>query len=113
MGEGRRRADDGGRNGGRGASIDEIDEGLLLGDDLLNSVPGSLAFFVRGGGRLRLHQAIDLRFPSRGRFGLLGIPLVIFRGAEPNVHLAVWVEIGVSEAEQTSFVVKGAGNAFD
>src|SRR5260370_15246 len=108
-----RRADDRGRNGGHGVSIDEIDEGLLFGHNLLDSVPVSLAFFVRGGGGLRLHEVIDLRFPSRGRFGLLGIPLVIFRGAEPNVHLAVWVEIGVSEAEQTSFVVKGAGNAFD
>ncbi len=62
---------------------------------------------------MRLHEVIDLRFPSRGRFGLLGIPLMIFRGTEPDIHLAVGVKIGVGEAEQTSFVVKGAGNALD
>jgi len=107
------RADDRGRNGGHGVPVDEIDEGLLFGGDLLDSVPVSLAFFVRRGGGLRLHQAIDLRFPSRGRFGLPGIPLMIFRGAEPDVHLAVRVDIGVGEAEQTSLVVVGARNTLD
>ena len=38
---------------------------------------------------------------------------MIFRGAEPDVHLAVGVEIGVGEAEQTCFVVVGTGDALD
>src|SRR4029077_4727968 len=46
------RADDRGRNGRHGISIDEIDERLLFGDNLLDSVPVGFAFFVRGGGSL-------------------------------------------------------------
>src|SRR5216684_1463993 len=38
---------------------------------------------------------------------------MIFRGAEPHVHLAVGVEVSVHQAEQASFIVVGAGDAFD
>src|SRR5437660_11968524 len=38
---------------------------------------------------------------------------MIFRGAKPHVHLAVGIEVGVDESEETSFIVIRASDALD
>src|SRR6266513_1971239 len=86
---------DEGRNGRHGIFVDEIDERLLIGDDLLNFVKVRLALFFGSGRGLRLHQAVQLSFPRGGRLRLLWIPLMILRRAEPDVHLAVGIEVRV------------------
>src|SRR5271167_2485730 len=79
-----RGADKVGRDGRESILVDEIDEGLLFGDDLLDAIELGFAKFLVGGGCLFLHELVDFRFPGRcGRF-LIWVPLVVFTGAQPD-----------------------------
>src|SRR6266513_2289945 len=64
-------------NSGERILVDQVDEGLLFPDDLLDLIKIDLALALVRRGGLRFHQTVNFCFPgSRWRF-LLRVPLMI------------------------------------
>src|SRR5690242_12094825 len=105
--------DDTGRNSHENVFVNQINEGLLFGGNLLNAIKFGLSFLVRRGGGLFTYQFVDFGFPGRcGRF-LFRVPLMVFAGAQPNVHLPIRVEIRVNQAEDTGLVIESASHSLN
>ena len=91
----------------------QVQERRLIRNDLLHSVESALADLGTRVAGLSTHQLVDLRFPGGCRLLLVGIPLVVRGGTEPDVHLRARVEIEIGEAKQAGFVIEGLGDALD
>src|SRR5207237_1321005 len=86
---------------------------LLLPDYLLHAVEVGFALRRIDRAGLRFNEPIDLGFPGRFRRLLAWIPLMIGRRTEPDIALAVRIEIHVHQSEQAGVVLLCAADALD
>ncbi len=79
--------------------------GCFFGNDLLHPVHGLLSLRIAERAGLAIHHPVDLGFPRGGGRFLRWIPLVVGRGAEPDIHHGVGIGIDIFHAQQACLVV--------
>src|SRR4030088_1803743 len=94
-------------------TVYQINKGRLFPRDLLYAIESVFAFFRIETRCLSAHEAVDFRFPQRFWLLLAWVPLVIFRGTQPDVHLCVRSQAHIGEAQQARFIVEGASDALN
>src|SRR5450759_3607435 len=85
--------------------MNQINDGLFFGHDLLDPIERALSRRLIHRPVLQLHELVDLGFPGGSRLGFAGIPRMMRTRTHPHIHLTIGVDVQVSQAEQTSLIV--------
>ena len=80
---------------------------------MLHAVEIALSDFGLDFRRLGAHELVDFRLPGGCRRRLIGVPLMVRRGTEPDVHLRARIQVQIGQTQQARFVIEGLGDALD